>query len=1711
VFSQRSSANLTNHPQQIPDQRPLDRPEQIKVDADGVKITNDSEAEFVPGEVLVKFKHENDANDVARNRKSARGMLQASSAPELTKLFARFNVTEARKPFARGKVKSLPQIVKLTAGAARESRENTIALMTALRQRPEVEFAELNAIVHTQTAPNDAYYSTSSAWGQTFRDLWGLQSINTEPAWDTTQGDNVVVAVVDTGLDYNHEDIIGNVWQNDGETGFDGSGHDKRTNGIDDDGNGLVDDWRGWDFVTIDGNPADNNPMDDFGHGTHVSGTIAATGNNGLGIIGIAPHAKIMALKALDSYGSGSIEDLSNAIIYAADQGASVINNSWGGFGDTPQTLIDAIAYAHDTKGAVVVAAAGNSNADVGTQAKGFYPACIRNVIAVSAISHLDAKASFSNFGAKIDVAAPGGGDTDSTGLIMQPDRSILSLLSASASSTMTSSGQLIVGTKYLRQAGTSMASPHVAGVAALIRATHPEYSPEQVRQALRLSANDIGTAGIDTQFGYGRLNAAQALTVSTPLVAQLTAPVGTLIGLTQVNVIGSVGGTGLANWRLEYGVGTSPATWTQLTTSTEPVSSGVLTNWNLTSVNDGTYTLHLVATSSSGGVYEDRMTVVLDSLQITDPSPLSVIAIRGGQTVTIKGTAAAANLSYYAISIKAINANTWVNGSSITLTNGGYQKVRNDVLGTWDTTGAAADTYKIYVTEILGDGSSPYKTTKIAVDPTLHLGWPYDIGILGTQYAFSGLTNHLDAADIDGNGTKELLIAYSHQVNILDHNGAQLPGWPQTIDPQGIGSNIQISPAVADLDGDGSPEILAANLQGKIFVWHANGSLVPGWPKQISGGSTNIVVDDLDANGQKEIIIAAGSTVRVLNTNGDILPGWPVYLNAMTTPPVVGDVDGDGLKEIAVGTATGPSNLYMLRSDGTIMAGWPRVINPSLPSNIISWSYPILGDLDGDGKMECVIGSTEGLVYAIKSDGSNLPGWPAATKLARVNGPVIGDIDGDGLPEVVAGNDKVTENGLSANYIFAWHADGTILPGWPVKSEQNITQTFFGFAAPILVDLDQDGRADVIASSDTNYDAPTAVNAYKFDGTRVAGFPKTTLNLGGSSTNTAVVADLDNDGLLEMAWVDLYNRVYLWDLTAPSTAVAPWPMYQHDERHTGASLRMPETISPSVSIASPANGAKVKGAINITATAADNVGVVRVEFYRDGVLLDTDLTSPYAVSWDSQTITDGSYSFTAKAYDAAGNLGTSAAVTLITDNTGPVAIITAPANGAVVRGSAVSITATAVDGAGVQKVEFYRDSDVLIGTDTTSPYSLTWDTTALSSGAHTLNAVATDLLGNISTSTAVALTVDNTAPTVAITSPANAAKVGGTITIATDAADNVGVSKVQFYRDSGTLLGTTLAAPFNFVWNTTSVSGSSHTLYVVATDTAGNTATSASIAITLDNTLPSCSLTAPNSNALLTGTAVTISASASDSSGVAKVDFYRDSNVLLATDTTSPYSFSWDSTTVASGAHTLFAIATDAAGNTKTSSVINVTVDNVAPTVSLTAPADGGVISGTTTLIATASDNVAISKVEFYRDNNILVDSDTSSPYSQSWNTTSTPTGQHTMYAVAIDTAGNRTTSVVANMTIDNAAPTVTITSPLNGATVPRNTTVTITADAADNVGVTMVEFYVDNSLKCTDTTAAFSCSWLVPNPKTSHNLKAKAYDGQGNVTTHQITVTAP
>ncbi|MFH1002230.1 MAG: S8 family peptidase, partial [bacterium] len=269
-----------------------------------------------------------------------------------------------------------------------------------LANDPNIEYAEPNQIVRTTFIPNDPYYSSKGAWGQSYDDLYGLKKdkMNVEEAWDKSKGEGILVAVIDTGVDYNHEDIKDNVWINQGEdVNHNGIVDEGDFNKIDDDGNGYIDDVRGWDFVNHD-----NDPKDGYGHGTHCAGTIAAAGDNNLGIIGVASKAKIMVIKGLSDSGSGTTIDLANAIYYAVDNGANILSNSWGGAGSS-QIYEAVFQYAEDN-GALAIAAAGNGYSD----AANFTPANVSSVLAVAAIGHDNLKASFSNWGDTVGIAAPG-------------------------------------------------------------------------------------------------------------------------------------------------------------------------------------------------------------------------------------------------------------------------------------------------------------------------------------------------------------------------------------------------------------------------------------------------------------------------------------------------------------------------------------------------------------------------------------------------------------------------------------------------------------------------------------------------------------------------------------------------------------------------------------------------------------------------------------------------------------------------------------------------------------------------------------------------------------------------------------------------------------------------------------------------------------------------------------------------------------------------------------------------------------------------------------------------------------------------------------------------------------------------------------------------------------------------------------------------------
>ncbi len=307
---------------------------------------------------------------------------------------------------------------------------------------------------------------------------WGIEKIKAPEAWEISKGSHdVVIGVIDTGIDYNHEDLALNVWRNPGESGEykdEKTGEAKRreTDGVDNDSNGFIDDVVGWDFANND-----SLPFDDHNHGTHVSGTIGAVGKNGKGTAGVNEVVSIMGLKFLDAGGSGDVSNAIKAIQYAAQNGAGVLSNSWGDY-ENSQALEDAIKATQD-KNILFVAAAGNDSLDNDGTRK-LYPAShtLDNIISVASSAEDDSRSFFSHWGkTSVDLAAPG--------------------------SHVYSS---VAGGKYEYFDGTSMATPHVAGAAALLLSIDKSLSYQELSSLLFESVDELPSWKDKTVTG-GRLN----------------------------------------------------------------------------------------------------------------------------------------------------------------------------------------------------------------------------------------------------------------------------------------------------------------------------------------------------------------------------------------------------------------------------------------------------------------------------------------------------------------------------------------------------------------------------------------------------------------------------------------------------------------------------------------------------------------------------------------------------------------------------------------------------------------------------------------------------------------------------------------------------------------------------------------------------------------------------------------------------------------------------------------------------------------------------------------------------------------------------------------------------------------------------------------------------------------------------------------------------
>lgn len=1017
------------------------------------------------------------------------------------------------------------------------------AVLKELNADPVVLYAEPNYRIQAtegspQTFPNDFDFGT----------LWGLHNrgddggkedvdIDAPEAWRLSLGNtNVVVAVIDTGIDYFHPDLEENIWVNPREI---------PSNGTDDDHNHYIDDQHGFDFVSTD-----SDPFDDNGHGTHVAGIIGAKGGNKRGVAGVCWSVSLMALKILDDAGSGDVATAIEAIAYAVSNGARLINASWG-TEEKSKALEEAIREA-ESEGVLFVGAAGNQGND-----HPFYPAAYGSVIAVGAIDRLGVRGYFSNFGDYVDLAAPG--------------------------DTIYST---VPNNSYTYLSGTSMAAPHVTGAAALVMARHPEFTSEQVRNILLNSADPLPA---ELQLGNGLIKAYQAVRRNHPLPdAQLNLP-ASVFGT--VDLAGTAQGAGFARYTLAYGEGSNPTNWTTFHESAQPVKGGILrAGFDTGSLRETAYTILLTVEDAEGDAATDRAVVTIQNVHIT--SPVNNDVLRAGEIIEIRGTVFGQNRTYALEYGVGWQPKEWLT-NGIQLVDGGQGQIINSRLGTLDST--LLQTNEFYTLRLTARDASQQPDEHIVhmiyLDGQLKPGWPQHIPA-EADYPSEDWRD-IKVADLDGDGKAELVLVdpgnsegKKPRLLVYRYTGELL--WQKEFPPGQPYSDI---PLVGDMDGDGKMEIFVdVGAERQIYGFRSDGSTLPGWPVAIPVRNLAKVMADLDRDGRSELIgysqDASGGQrlLLVVDHSGAIRAQWNLPFcdlnpEAPELFPAVGNLDPDpDLEIVAVSGCHGLAlfdlkepigPVWAVETDGNFMAS------------------PAIGDLDHDGKNEIVLGSfssgneIQGGLYAFNRQGKLLPGWPVLLDESFAAPPALADFDGDGDLEISIPS-------WPSRNLHLIHHDGFEAEGWPVpSSSKSIVRS-----SSVIGDVDGDGQIDVlIPSLGLHYFAVKfgdlssvgGVKAWNFHGQNIDLNVQTNLSSivmessGGPWLKAAALTlcDIDQNGKLDIVASTIQDLVfppgypaiarkgrgsiYVWELATPFRPESfPWPSFQANPQHTGALLAPP-------------------------------------------------------------------------------------------------------------------------------------------------------------------------------------------------------------------------------------------------------------------------------------------------------------------------------------------------------------------------------------------------------------------------------------------------------------------------------------------------------------------------------------------------------------------------
>lgn len=860
-------------------------------------------------------------------------------------------------------------------------REDILTVVEVFQRDDHIQIAERIPIHRLTYTPNDPKYSQQ----------WYLPAINTPEAWDMwdisggeTPGDpSIVIGIVDSGCDWDHPDLIDNLWQNLDEDS-DGDGHTIEyidgswqldpgdLNNVDDDGNGYVDDLIGWDIANQDNDPVGPQGQGTSGfhmHGTHVAGISAAVTNNGIGMASTGWSVKYMPVKTMED---DDPDDLIiggyQGILYAAKAGADIINCSWGGYeySSSEQSIINSV---YNNYNVIIVAAAGNGD-NAGNEAdSAHYPSSYNHVVSVTALGSNNQWNHWATYHESVDLSAPG--------------ESILSTVYSNISGG------------YQSWSGTSMASPVVASSYGLLWSFFPNQTREWVESRLIETANPVIYEVNQESYLQGRLGSGRVDIFAA--IANSTFPNLSIYSYSLQMVDDDDGVLNPGETAKMRVVILNEEGWAEATDVVAILSS---THPDIIIIDD-TATFLNITSGGSGVNISDRFEFMIVSSAIPGDIPVTITITANENYITedyfdIEVSLVQSGFPFITSnSIKSSPAIVDLDGDGqLELLIGSDDKnlyaLNNDGSLRWTfqtgdqirSTPAIADLDK--------DGD--LEIVFCSKDKILYI--LDEDGNMELEYVTNGSIVSTPAlSDLDGDSDLEIIFGDSaNYLYVIHHDGTDYESFPVNVN-----ESLMTAPAIGDINGDGSNEIVVGTWSNNVYAYNLGGSVLSGFPFTTGGRiNSDPALADLDGDGKLEILVGSddnnlyaidynGVQVFVYGTGSDLRGS-----------PVVEDIDGDGEPEIFFGSVD--RNIYGIDRNGNDLPGWPFTAASSVKS------APVFYDLDGDGHPEIIAVDLGGKVYALTFEGEMYPNFPVTLDGTTEGSFSVADIDGDGDPEIAVG-----------------------------------------------------------------------------------------------------------------------------------------------------------------------------------------------------------------------------------------------------------------------------------------------------------------------------------------------------------------------------------------------------------------------------------------------------------------------------------------------------------------------------------------------------------------------------------------------------------------------------------------------------------------------------------------------------------------------------------